>query len=431
MKLRDFLFAAGVCTAGFAACSKDSDSDAATTPRDIDDGLPTTFTLSVSQPKTYAVDNNATSDELAFNTVDVLIYKGNTLVKHVTLDGNDFTETGSGTNMYTSKNSIETTTGTKEVYVGVNLPADIRSTITATETKGNLSSVNSTTVAALTAASTGFAMFSTEGVESTFVEVGDALYNTNNVLTIPVERLVAKVTVQKDEDLTYDVAGGTLSDLQFGIRNSNKLIYALQQKDSSGTVIDPNYYTADYDADDFEQLYGGYANVDESNTAVLSLTPKYAPENTSASYWTRETTYASIRAKFKPAQFADETGTLYDNTNADAVSFWVVDYNNGDILYFEDKDDADTFAGSVNGTVSSEYKDGYTYYNMFLNPNGKYNTIRNNYYKTTIKSITGLGNPTSEEGGNTPEPVESKTLIDLVIDIVEWQLISDGYDLSI
>jgi len=429
MKIRDFLFAAAICTAGLAGCSKDKDNEVVN-PVIEDEGVPTTISLSISQPKTYAVDNNATPAELAFNTVDILIYKGTNLVKHVKLKGTDFEETTTGENKYKIKEKIETTTGIKDIYVGVNLPAAIRSAITANEVKGSLSTINRTTIATLTDTSTGFAMFSTAGIERTLVEEDDATYSTVNTLEVPVERLVAKVTVQSDENLNYNVAGGTLSDIQFGIRNSNKLIYALQQKDGSGTVIDPNYEPSQYDADDFEHLYSGYTAINDYDTPVLNLSHKYAPENTSSSHLTRETTYASIRAKFRPEEFADENGELYTNQNPGAVTFWLVKYNNGDTKYFENEADADKFLTTVSGT-KTKYEDGYTYYNMFLNPKGKYNTIRNTYYKTTINSITGLGNSTGEEGGNTTDPVESPTTIDFIIDIVEWQLIENGYDLSI
>ncbi|MCC8035938.1 MAG: fimbria major subunit [Rikenellaceae bacterium] len=156
---------------------------------------------------------------------------------------------------------------------------------------------------------------------------------------------------------------------------------------------------------------------------------KYTPENTNQETLQRETTYASVRAEFIPEYFTTANGDLVANTSSSAKSFWVVKLDQtGETYYFDNDTDADTFATNQ-GSVSDEYKSGYCYYNLFLNPNGNFQTLRNNFYQLRITSITGLGNPNPEDGGNEEKPVTRPANIYVDVDIQPWTVVLDDYDL--
>ncbi len=200
--------------AGLVSCSSDDDNNGVNPI--IDEGTPTSIKLSITQPKTYAtVDPNATDAEAALKTVDVFIYNAaNTLVRHAALTDADFVQNGSNGNndLYESVTSINTTTGPKTVYVGVNLPASIVSNIRSTGTAAGIEAVNSITVSDIANASSGFSMFSTDPKTSTFVE--DETDPANNI-TVTVSRLAAKLTVHAGQNLNTTASGGTISDVSF------------------------------------------------------------------------------------------------------------------------------------------------------------------------------------------------------------------------
>lgn len=424
MKFRKILSAAAAVTLCFSACSSDNTDNGGSPDPTVDQGAEARFTLSINQPATRATDDNALPAENDFYTADVFIYADNTLVKHVRLKSDEFTR--SGDHRWVTSTPIVTTEGVKDVYVGLNLPEQLGKDIAAVRSKSGLSIVGRADTYDLASTSTGFVMFSTDKKTVTLDPDNDV------TVSVDVARLVAKVTVEKGENLSLDVAGGTVHDLKFAIRNSNLLFYPFQQKDGT-TVIDPNHYDQSYAADDFSQAEAkDYVEVDDYDTPVLTREVKYTAENTTEKLYQCETTYASVSAVFVPAKLTNADGTLYDNTNtkpASQVSFWVVKLDeNGDTYYFTDETEAGTFA-TGKGTVSKEYKDGMCYYNLFLNPGNRYQTLRNNFYQCRINTIMGIGNPDPGDGGNKEIPLTEDANIIVDINILDWVMNLDEYDL--
>lgn len=425
---------AALLTVGFVSCSKSGNGGGGETPA----GSPTRFTLAIGQPTTYAADNdNATADELKFNSVDVFIYDASSYVQvtHKNLTLADF---GTPTNnVYTATTKITTTTGPKLVYVGINLPDAIVNTIKAAGSTAGLSAVNTIAAEGDLNKSAGFAMFSSETVNADFVADED---DPANKVRVGVARMVAKVTVENKLTLPFSVAGGAISDLYFTLGNLNTKIYALQKK-QGGYVVDPNWNEGgappavpSYMNDFLHQapIYGtaNYAAVNTyvDGTKGKDLTPKYAPENTSLYYRKGETTYASVCGTFVPGSFSSETGveTPYSGS---AKSFWTVRTTAG-TKYFELEATADTYHAANAGSVKSdEYVNGICYYSMYLNPNNGFNTLRNGYYRTSITNILGLGNP-NPGPDDREEPVDEETNMIIEVDILPWQVVSDEYELK-
>ncbi|MCD7969664.1 MAG: Mfa1 family fimbria major subunit [Alistipes sp.] len=413
-------------TAGLllAACS--SDSTTADVP-DVttDTGDPAGFTLTISEPATRADQQDlATAEESVFVTADVFIYSDNTLSKHVRLDSNDFTLQGD--HVYTTDDPIVTTTGTKEIYVGLNMPQALGEAVAATRNKSGLyllSNIDNYPVWS-SDATVGFTMFSIEPA------IEELKANYDNKVTAKVGRLVAKVTVLTNPALSLSLDEGELSDLKFALRNMNKL-YWPYQKTEGGIVYDPNHFVNEWNSSHFEHHDNpsDYIVVDEYDYSVVPEKVKYPLENTSDQTLTRETTYASVRAEFIPKYFAEDDGSLVANQNTSAVDFWIVKLDEtGESYFFDDYTKAETFAKD-RGEISDIYENGYCYYNLFINPDNDFQTLRNTFYQLRITSITGVGNPNPEDKGDTDKPVTRPANLELEVDIQPWSVQLDDYDL--
>ncbi len=425
-RFSSILVAAAALLTGLASCNDDN-SPAAITGL-VDDGDPTTLTVAFSQPRTYATAlSTATDYEAQLSWVDVFIYNtSGALVKSERLSSSDFDydniNSSTTSDIWKGKASIVTTTGPKVVYAGVNLPDNIVSNIKAS----GVSVVNNITLSDLNNGTDGLAMFSVLPEAVTLVE--DA---NQNEVDIEVSRLVAKVAVKTADGLNLNVTGGTLSDLNFAMRNSNTQIYALPQW-SGNNLIDPNWSWTTFNSSWFEDL-DTYDPVNANTiTDVRLLTAKYVPENTSENYLEKETTYAAIRANFVPSTIKTSggNGTFNDETNTAGVgtTFYTVAAGSGNIAYFLDQNVAEEYA-TANGLTATDvmtYTNGVCYYNLFLNPTKKFDVDRNTYYVATITEIVGLGSHNDEE--NDPEePVSLTTTLKFNIEIIDWELQEDDY----
>ncbi len=425
----------GIAAVAFilSGCSKENSDGSAI----ADNGKPTYVQVNVSFPQTAAVrainDPTATSAEVKLSTVDVFIFDAanNVLVKRQQLSSSDFNPIapGSGNNdLYTAVTKVATTTGAKKIYVGLNLPASFPNVTSVGELKARWATAVNELVTA-----NGIAMFSVAETNKTLVQTTDPSYAANNVFTVQVERMVAKVAVE-DGGIVGAVTGGVISDVQFAIHTSNKALFPLKNV-AGGVVKDPNWALGSYLSTDFENL-GDYIPVNAAGTSGVSgaaaklLTAKYAPENTSQAHLQKETTYASIRAKFVPNQFSDANGiSKGSNVGLPAKTFWIVTDAEGLRKFFDVQAQAQTYAANNGGTVSAPYNNGYCYYQAYLNPKNGYNTIRNDFYHVVITKISGPGKPDPDP--KDPElPVETPTDITVSVEIIAWTYMADNYELN-
>ena len=445
MKTKIFTIAALAATTLLASCVKDHVQNV------VKEGEATYMALSFSVPagpKTRATtDQNASEAEAAFKFVDIFIYNPSTgmQVKHDRIPSDYFTGPEAGANSddwtYSSSTKIATTTGVKKIVVGVNLSPAVSASLVGVSLGEFTNISQSVDVADVTGTTDGFAMFSTKPVDVTLVKETDSNYATENHPTIQVQRLVAKVTVQKAENMVT-VAAGTIDNLMFELNNTNKKTFYIQPENKK----DHNWATTP--AGDLSDLNTNYVLVNNHDVTVKNLTPKYALENTTQDFLMGQITRATVRGTFVPAQVkeyynsTDNTDGYKDvdvTTGTPAATFYSVSYNMGaNRAYFFDLAIATDFAADNFASVIT-YTNGYCYWDMFLNPDnnpsgeedmgGPYDVLRNDFYRCNITKIIGPGRATAEvERPTLPPSVPTDLLVD--IQILYWNPIVKDYVLE-
>ncbi|MDR1859547.1 MAG: Mfa1 family fimbria major subunit [Bacteroidales bacterium] len=413
--------------AGFASCSKEDNY----LPKE---GQATTMKLNIQFPKPgtkTAGDQNATELESKMNTVDVFIF--NTATGAVThkahLTSGQFSYSGgTGDDVYTGSAKVATTTGAKKIAVGLNLPSTFD--VAAVSTMNDLQKQWETSYTNL-ATGTGIAMFSKDFVSADLVSVDDNSYDTQNKIDVTVERMVAKISVQKSQNLTLTSVAGILSDIKYSVRQVNKLTFPMQVKDAN-VVKDPNWATGTYNANDLE-ADANYVAVNAHDAAVLDWKVKYATENTNEKPFEKLNTYVSVQAVFTPAVICDANGDKDDTktgTFSTGDDFYTVKLN-GDVYYFDDQADAEAFNTSVaSGSAAVvKYTNGVCYFYSFINEADDFDVLRNKFYNLTVKQIVPPGNNTPEVK-NPDDPISTKTDITLDITIEDWDYSNEEIILS-
>jgi hypothetical protein len=401
----------------------------------LDGGKATSMRLSLTFPRaeTRATgDPNATDNEAQVNTVDVFIYTGSgNFSSHHPLTFADFTQGASTSTAdvyeYAVSTKIPTTTGAKNVFVGINLPSRI---VNGVKNQGmnTLATAVQTMSRSELAGASNFAMFSTKAVSRVFSE--DDTNPANNV-TVECERMVAKVTVETSANLDTDALPGTVDNLMFAINNFNTKLFLLQG--DAPYHKDPNWASGSWVSSDFDPAVNShYATIlrraQISNPTIDQYTPRYAAENTSEAKLKKEITRVTVRATFIPNKVVEgTTGNFTQNSNhgvTNAKTFYAVTPSllEGTSFFFESTT-ANAFAAEKGGFVVT-YTDGYCYWDIFLNKNplnpvNRWDVLRNDFYKCVITKISGLGRDTPD----VPDPEvtpDVDTNITVKIEILFW-----------
>lgn len=440
------IMAFAALTLGLTSCSNDDD---VTGGGDVDNGTPTQMTISINFPKSTApqvratADPNASDAEAAVKTVDVFIYNASgVFMSHEALTASDFTaSTASGTAdkyTYSKATKISTTTGQKNIFVGINLPSGVATSL-VNQSMGKLATAAQTlTRAQLTTIANGLPMFSSTPATSTFV--ADDTDPANNV-TVTVERLVAKVTVEADASMVVAGVPGTLGDLKFAINNFNERMFLVQG--AGPDFKDPNWDSqglTTFNASEFsDAATTEYVSILDRRTfvgtpGVADYAACYASENTSKEKLKGEITRATVRATFIPADMVKsdgaggytETTTAAEGITVPATFYAYTESVGAGTKYFYTKAVADSYAVSKGGTAADvlEYVDGYCYWDMFLNKTTtgtgvKWDVLRNEYFKCNITRIVAPGKPTIDVVPPTVTP-DDETKITVNIDVLFW-----------
>jgi hypothetical protein len=357
----------------------------------------------------------ATEDELKITSADIFIFDAGTKVleNHISLAANEVGTSNDPVN-------IRATVGQKLVAVGINLP----STFPNISSAGQLSQTWRAELKTLVS-DNGIVMFSKELEKPTLVAKGAEKYNESNTISVKVQRTVAKIAVQ-DGGFKRDLSDGTLSDPSFTIRNSNELLFPVQViKDDK--VIDPNWKATDYNPSDFKNFTKYIAINGKTSSDKLAWNTFYTPENTSEKAIEKMSTYASIRVKFTPSNILDGSGKPKGQP-WDGPSFWTVT-KDGIVYYFDSILNATTYAVAIGGTPSTEYKDGYCYYNAFINLQGGGNVERNAFYNARITLVVPPGSPTPDIQ-HPDDQVKEPTDIKVSIEIEDWTYREEDYPLN-
>ncbi|MDR1602961.1 MAG: Mfa1 family fimbria major subunit [Tannerella sp.] len=461
-----FLAACAMTLSGLAGCSTTTEGG-----EGVEEGEETTMKISIPIVTTYADnDANATAAEVAFVTADIFIYNetGTSREQHVSLSASDF-EKNTTLWKWEMKNPITVLSGNKKIYVGLNLPAAAKTVILNEGVQGvyGILPVAPDSLPTLRDAivnpGSGFAMFSTPGTGNTDFVVIPGVANPagegKNEFSVSVERWASKIISVKAATLNTVASGATFltapgavdANLSFSIGNVNTKLYPFQKK-IGANIEDPNYtpptppftvaQLGEY-VNDFGRATGGttspsypagYSSVDTTSAfpppAIDARTPKYAVENTSASpYYQGLLTYVSVRARFYPNEIitaftAGATDSLSrDNTISSVQNdLYVYTTPGGEYLYFTNATVGAAWAAAYDGeTFQGNYKDGYCYYLVYLDPKTAYSaapyaSVRNLLYCTMITKINSLGYPNpGEPDPETPLGVTTKLTVDVVI----------------
>ncbi|GAE86649.1 Mfa1 family fimbria major subunit [Bacteroides reticulotermitis] len=407
---------AAALTLGLSSCSNNDDLGNGET---IDTGRPTKMTLAITQPTTYATDGNATAAEVDIKTVDVYIYSGSTFIKreNFKVDDGDFVQDSTDPAVWklATGKEITTTTGAKNIYVGVNLSEELAGKIAGT----NPGTFAQTVASAAALNSDGFAMFSRTTTTADLVATDATDYDTKNTVSTTVARLLAKVVVKEKSSSATVAPEGKFHNLKFTVHNVNTKFFPLP----SATFVDPNHESQTVFSDFIKGT--SYTNVNKSTvTDPEDIKAIYTTENTSLGDLQGDHTYVHVEAAFVPTTI---NGWVGENLTTEA------DINPGDIFYrvivegknyyFSDKDQATAYASAKTGTLT-EYIGGLSYYNVFLNPNpakgeNKFDVLRNTIYTVNITKINGLGE--GKDVAIDPEvPIVAPTNLSVEIDIEDW-----------
>jgi hypothetical protein len=428
-----FASAFSILAIGLSGCAKDKTDGGA------DTGDATTFSLKLrfAPPKeTRATDDpNATAEEAALLTADVYIYTGaGDFLSRTHLDAGQFTQPTGTYDLYETSTPIATTTGSKLFYVGVNLPA-----AAAASLENQSLSAAATTIQALASRTeislaAGLPMFSTASVTATM-----AAAPTVNTVTANVQRLVAKVTVEKDAAMVTEGTDGVLGELTWAINNQNLKYYLFQG--ASPLNVDPNWAPASYDAGDFgAAATTDYVPVDQGPVAdVTTYHAQYAVENTSDQKTMKELTRVTISATFIPDLWVETyvagSGTTAPVTNPNVAAnlpatFYTVAPGVGQpTQYFANQADAESYATDKGGLTVLTYTEGVCYWNIYLNKEATGEVRRNDFYQCNIRRIVAPGQPTDAVTSPNAQP-ETDTSVTVDVNILDWNSpIMDDYDL--
>jgi hypothetical protein len=431
-----------VCIAlamGFASCVNNDEPDLNTGTKTTDDGEQTHVTITLNFPELKnsqlraTSDPNATDEEAKINTVDVFIYGSSGYF----LSRTSLSASGN-IDSYTTT-SIQTTTGHKRVFVAVNLPSEMASSLEHKLTSELTQAAKKLTRSQLVSEN-GIIM--TSLLENCTFEVDENAAANNP--TVSVKRMVAKVTVTKAANMVQAGVPGILGDLSFTINNFNESAFLVQGV--APEYKDPNWASGSYVASQFSQAGPeDYVLVNEATVSdVKSLRALYAAENTSQDHKMGEITRVSVRATFIPDSvmvYKNGTDHAEGYTNVTSASkgitvpatFWTVTLYrpNPEIAFFYDENTAKQYAQDKGLTINDvvTFTNGLCYWDIFLNK-GVWDVIRNDYYRSTITRIVVPGRPLVEVTNPDVPPAE-ETDISVRVDVLPWELVEDDYILDL
>lgn len=294
-----------------------------------------------------------------------------------------------------------------------------------------------------------------EGVEHTINE------DTENNVTVNIERAAAKVTVESMADFTDDPHGGTIinNSMFFALGNTVDKFYLLQQDDYS---IPTNVVYLDNSIVNWDKSIDV---VNSATTDIKDLPAIYCMENVLTDYKQGKTTYIKFKTTFVPGRILtfEENGTGNglkvtgdtEFSNASGVDFYVVlgatnsslnsSYikatdidNNAGITIGEADEDGKCEVTGIEGIthISKKYVGGLCYFGPIwinLNVDGDESPIyRNDWYHLTVNSIKLPGSPTEPviDEEDKDQPLTPDVNVTVTLSVMKWNLVEHDIDLQ-
>ncbi|MDL2320581.1 Mfa1 family fimbria major subunit [Alistipes sp. OttesenSCG-928-B03] len=466
------IFAALAAMTLFASCSKDNAGNG-----NGPEGDETKMGLTISFPKntaSRASTDNATADEMMVKDITLFLYGtgGEPAMGHLTEFDltNDFNVSSTSTqNVYTLKHEkrVTTTTGLKSVYVGVNTKGSrfmgegqvAGNLIDADANESLLNEFYTTSVAELIAEKDGlpgntFRMFTKSVQKPTLVAETNPDWSKNNVVTVDVERQVAKMTAdyaagKTATTLTQWKRGGsdvygthTMKGYYLG-QAGDKKMYRYPQYNLDGKQLTTTDVTGSGYVSQFKPLNtnGTALNATPSLTAGADKrTSFFGIENVSLNNVRKETTVAIFWTTFVPKKATvwdsvlgnatpgnpkagwveeDWTASKLDltekvgaanNTPVEEGSFWVIKHGD-DYKFFYSRAESLEYANAFNldGYANPPlaggqiYQKGNSYFYAYLGEEPTYEFLRNQYYQLIVEGFNALGQPGTADPKDDPE----------------------------
>ncbi|MCC8174291.1 MAG: Mfa1 family fimbria major subunit [Odoribacter sp.] len=420
MNLKKYLFIP-LIGLGLIACNKDNNTPGG----EIEEGIPTYVNLSIhlpgaagrALPDDYNQDGDYEGND-GIETLDIYMRSGDGTIEAKRFSGTGLSSNGT---IISPSQPFRTTSGTKTIYVVVNSPTPLGTSITSD------SALISTTGLAQIVTENGvnYDVITMTGKASSVIIEPDisqqaVVTNNENHISIEVERMASRVivTTTANNEIT-DTAGtviGTLSNVTYSVAQGTKEIYFLPR---------PNYVSYGYNYIPELGTYVNQANTyyDYSDPSTPSPVPalpaagdgykslpgKFLFENTHPSggdlrttgYRKGNTAYVLVKAVFTPTAAAiADGGTLTNGT------FYL---GQSDGRIYSDK--AYALAAVQNQKVAT-YQGGEVLYYAWLNPDDIANplnspVVRNNIYHINITGFSQIGynwNPLYPEDPDSTNP---------------------------
>ncbi|MDU1891511.1 MAG: Mfa1 family fimbria major subunit [Dysgonomonas sp.] len=413
------LFFAIIIGLSFAACSSDDDADQST----VKEGLPTYVQLSVSMPKANSQkalpeDFNPDGDyegEDGIYTLDVYMVSADGTLEAKRFQEGDLSTTGS---VLSPSQPFRTTSGKKTVYVVVNSPNPLLTTVPKDD---DLLAITGLAKIESDATSTYDVITMTGKTESATIEpdvTAQDVTNGANRVAVQLTRTASRVivTTTASTDIMHGtVKVGTLSNITYSIAQGTTKVYFSPKADyttwgSSYVPTTADYATTATNYYDYSDLLTPSV-VPAKPTAAdgyKSLPGKFLFENThtpgdvkTSQYKKGNTAYILVRAKFTPeASYIADGGALTNGT------FYV---GQTDGKLYSTKAAAQAAVAQQKVQV---YQNGKMMYYAWLNPDNITSplnspVLRNNIYHVNITAFARIGgnwNPLYPEDPNNPNP---------------------------
>lgn len=285
--------------------------------------------------------------------------------------------------------------------------------------------------------------------------------DTENNVTVNIERAAAKVTVESMADFTDDPHGGTIinNSMFFALGNTVDKFYLLQQDDYS---IPTNVAYLDNSIVNWDK------SIDVVNSATTDkkdLPAIYCMENVLTDYKQGKTTYIKFKTTFVPGRILtfeeNETGNGLKVTgdtefsNASGVDFYVVlgatnsslnsSYikatdidNKAGITIGKADEDGKCKVTGIDGInyISKKYENGICYFGPIwvnLDNTGEISPIyRNDWYHLTVNSIKLPGSPTEPviDEEDKDQPLTPDVNVTVTLSVMKWNLVEHDIDLQ-
>lgn len=447
------LFAISLIGLAMAACSTDNELNAG--GNQSNEGAVVTLKLDMagSQTKGSPDATNTqpgTSVENTISNVTVVVDYGNTTQKVFKNGDNGVTWTDA-----TKTLEFKTPAGDATFYVYANV-----------NTADNLSSnwrtdlVSKATDVSAYYTNDSFFMSNQNGVGVPHTINED----TENNVTVNIERAAAKVTVESPAYFT-STYGGKLSDMKFALGNKINKFYLLQQSTIASPTSEVKYLPENNQTgeNDWKTVNLGKTSsgAGENHQELSVFAADYCMENVHTTYTQDITTYIKFNTTFTPAEVLDFNtsedsdwtvkGELKDVTppasTSEAPSFFVVldgnaEYTSNYILKSDlydgeipktgltitaESDGSGLKITGINGItkISNEYIKGKCYFGPIwinLNTPGNASPIyRNDWYHLKVTDIKLPGLP-SEPGDGGNIPLTPDVDVTLTLTVLDWEL---------